>query len=1026
MAYIPKVKGNVVYVDKNGTKYKVESITNDGVNVLKLKSDGSVDKTIYWTENKWNSKGLVIDGEVTPPENNNTTDYTFSFDENGILTISHKGKVIQKFDIRGPEGKPGANGMPGQNGAPGQKGQDGAPGQPGQDGAPGEKGQDGVPGKDGAPGPEGKQGPTGPKGEDADLWKPQISEDGNYLVFVNQKGEKSERFKIRGAKGDTGSEGPQGVQGPAGPVFIPSVNSDGDLSWSNNGGSELKNPPTRNIKGDKGDKGDNGATFHPVVKDGVLYWYDDNGNCVNGISPVRITGTQGKQGEQGKPGLSAYEVWRKQGNYGTEQDFLDSLKGEKGTPAPPANFSFKDVEDYTCKVQKINTNLIVDSEEPTDTPEDIIRDRTEEIKKLREEGHKPENQKKNNVGWFKKLTWWCAGVDKDLLTMCPADHSKYVGVGTVILFTALMACFSSFIAMRLVFGVADEDVLNMGSLGAAIFALFWGSMIFFLDRFITNTMYSDGKVTISKQEFFSGLPRILIAIFMGIVISAPLELKIFDQEIKEEIKELRKKELDNTFGRETQKLDSLLNEINHSIQERRDNATLLASKNARLEELNNTISRKEKESKASNVRLQLVRSQRDGEDTKAYQEYVKSVQTANQANRLTNQQNEDGAAQKEKSDKETLQQEIDSLSSKIDTTSLVSQRSSLTEDYNLKKTTYESMRSIDSLNIYSKNAGLYMNLHALHSIAMKDYQKWTWCGETLDVFLHAWWWYLFNTAIGLIMLLFILIDISPVLYKMMLADGNYDNYLHQEKLLAQDKIRLSLSNMLKKLNESELRRVAPFIMGDIYEKMAGDSYVYKTEEDFKKELLQQKSIGTIWRIWPISLFRWLFYKEKEHPSAPVIIMEPKDPSENQQAIQDVNEAVFAEVLDMKKKIVLASYRRWYKTQHDCIICDDVDDENKGREPFEDDINEDEDYDSDREDYTSTNDEAQNESPKEDDSQSSDDNEKENEEHETEEDSTETSDSSSQDSSDSDTTNEEEDEHESPDDDGDDVPNNDKK
>ena len=42
--------------------------------------------------------------------------------------------------------------------------------------------------------------------------------------------------------------------------------------------------------------------------------------------------------------------------------------------------------------------------------------------------------------------------------MCPADQSKYVGVGTVILFTAFMAWFSSFIAMRLVLGVAEEDV----------------------------------------------------------------------------------------------------------------------------------------------------------------------------------------------------------------------------------------------------------------------------------------------------------------------------------------------------------------------------------------------------------------------------------------------------------------------------------------------------------------------------------------------------------------------------------------
>ncbi|MDD6528909.1 MAG: DUF4407 domain-containing protein [Prevotella copri] len=942
--------------------------------------------------------------EDSHKKQNKGQQFTFDIDENGVLSISQNGKVIQKFDIRGPEGKPGANGMPGQNGAPGQKGQDGAPGQPGQDGAPGEKGQDGAPGKDGAPGPEGKQGPTGPKGEDADLWKPQISEDGNYLVFVNQKGETSERFKIRGAKGDTGSEGPQGVPGPVGPVFIPSINADGDLSWSNNGGSELKNPPTRNIKGDKGDKGDKGATFHPVVKDGVLYWYDDNGNCVNGISPVRITGAQGKQGEQGKPGLSAYDVWRKQGNYGTEQDFLDSLKGEKGTPAPPANFSFKDVEDYTCKVQKINTKLIVDSEEPTDSPEDIIRERTEEIKKLREEGHKPENQKKNNVGWFKKFTWWCAGVDKDLLTMCPADHSKYVGVGTVILFTALMAWFSSFIAMRLVFGVAEDDLWNLGTLGATIFAVFWASMIFFLDRFITNTMYSDGKVTISRQEFFCGLPRIIIAIFLGIVISAPLELKIFDQEIKDFLKD----ELSDKVEVKVKQTQDYINEKRNVVSMQEDlksaNAQFLSTKKAYG---NKKLFPKE------------VKISSSGGTTQSFVTDDKGI-----TRRITNK-NADIITSSTEFDENAywIARKNDSIAYETVKEKLKESEKQLAKSDTLIKNRIMTEYSVDSL-------GLYEHLHALHSIAMKNYEPWwttkTGEGNFWDTILHSWWWYLFNTAIGLIMLLFILIDISPVLYKMMLADGNYDNYLHQEKLLAQDKIRLSLSNMLKKLNESELERVAPFIMGDIYEKMAGDSYVYKTEEDFKKEMLKQSGIAWYWRIWPLNLLRWLFYKEKERPSAPVIIMKPKDLSKNQQAIQDVNEALFAEVLDMKKKIVLASYRRWYKTQHDCIICDDVDDENKGREPFEDDINEDEDYNSDRDDYTSTNDEAQNESPKEDDSISSDDNQEENEEQETEEDSTETSDSSSQDSSDSDTTNEEEDERESPDDDGDDIPNNDKK
>lgn len=910
--------------------------------------------------------------------------FTFDIDENGVLSISQDGKVIQKFDIRGPEGKPGANGMPGQNGATGQKGQDGAPGQPGQDGAPGEKGQDGAPGKDGAPGHEGKQGPTGPKGEDADLWKPQITPDGKYLFFENQKGEKTEKYPIQGAKGDQGGEGPRGVEGPAGPVFTPSVNSDGIISWSNNG-KGLSNPKPISIKGDKGDKGDKGVTFHPVIKDGVLYWHDDKG-LVSSISPVKISGKQGDKGDEGPQGLSAYEIWLKQGYRGTEQDFLDSLKGEKGTPAPPANFSFKDVEDFTCKIQKIDTDLIVDSETPTESPEEIIESRIEEIKKLREEGHKKENQAKNRVGCFKKFTWWCAGVDRDLLTMCPSDHAKYAGVGTVILFTALMAWFSSFIAIQLVF---DPTI-------SIVFATIWAAMIFFLDRFITNTMYSDGKVTISKQELICGLPRIVIAIFLGVVISAPLELKIFDQEICDII-------------------------ATENVEKSKEYANIEREYHALENDISSQISSFEKDNKPDQKNITKTikvnkpgtgKRQFSGYDTKGNPIYTHPtillptdsvVMDVDKYNELNKQY------------KTEIRQFSDSLNKCL---------KNYANSIDQKK---EAIKDSIKIEYANNKFGLYEHLSALHKIAMKDYKEWEWCGSSFDCILHAWWWYLFNSAIGLIMLLFILIDISPVLYKMMLADGKYDNYLHQEKLLAQDKIRLSLSNMLKKLNEGELKRVAPFIMGDIYEKMAGDSYVFKTQEEFIEEVKQQKDTGWWWRIWPLSFFRWLFYKEQDRPTAPVIILDRKDPTGEQEKIKSVNNEVFEEVLDMKKKLVLASYRRWYKTQHDCIICDDVDDENRGQEPFDDeDIDSEEErvhMDGDESDTTSSYEYTQDTS--EDDSE---DNTSEDSNNDSEDENLQSKDeNSSQKTSDSNDDDEDapidEDEHECPEDDGDDNINN---
>ena len=59
----------------------------------------------------------------------------------------------------------------------------------------------------------------------------------------------SDEFK-EDCKGDPG---PAGEDGASGTTFIPSVNTEGVISWTNDG--ELPNPESRNIKGPKGDDG---------------------------------------------------------------------------------------------------------------------------------------------------------------------------------------------------------------------------------------------------------------------------------------------------------------------------------------------------------------------------------------------------------------------------------------------------------------------------------------------------------------------------------------------------------------------------------------------------------------------------------------------------------------------------------------------------------------------------------------------------------------------------------------------------
>lgn len=154
----------------------------------------------------------------------------------------------------------------------------------------------------------------------------------------------------------------------------------------------------------------------------------------------------------------------------------------------------------------------------------------EEIKEINENGV---------VKWggtISEFLWKCAGVNRPILRQCPTDYAKYAGIGGTILFTALMAMLSGGYAIYKVFsddvnGTTDQHAVII----AIFFGIFWGLLIFNLDRFMVNTMYSDGTPKITKEELRGGLPRICLAIFLGVVISTPIELRIFRDKIQAQI-----------------------------------------------------------------------------------------------------------------------------------------------------------------------------------------------------------------------------------------------------------------------------------------------------------------------------------------------------------------------------------------------------------------------------------------------------------------------------------------------------------
>lgn len=118
---------------------------------------------------------------------------------------------------------------------------------------------------------------------------------------------------------------------------------------------------------------------------------------------------------------------------------------------------------------------------------------------------------------------FCAGAHVPMLKRAPVETNKYAGIGGTIFFTGLLAALSGGYALWTVFGQVWAAVL---------FGLVWGLMIFNLDRYIVSSMKKRDSFW---QEFRMALPRLVLAILIAIVISKPLELQIFNKEIKAEL-----------------------------------------------------------------------------------------------------------------------------------------------------------------------------------------------------------------------------------------------------------------------------------------------------------------------------------------------------------------------------------------------------------------------------------------------------------------------------------------------------------
>jgi len=146
----------------------------------------------------------------------------------------------------------------------------------------------------------------------------------------------------------------------------------------------------------------------------------------------------------------------------------------------------------------------------------------------------------------RNFLWWCAGTHENLLKQFPSEHAKYAGLGGVILATFVLASISAGYAIYTVFG---NWLWTLG------FAIIWGLIIFNFDRFLVSTMRKYGVS--KRKQLWMAVPRLALALLIGVTIARPLEMKIFEKEINVKMTE--------NLHKKIQRNDSLLTLENNAL-----------------------------------------------------------------------------------------------------------------------------------------------------------------------------------------------------------------------------------------------------------------------------------------------------------------------------------------------------------------------------------------------------------------------------------------------------------------------------
>lgn len=173
-----------------------------------------------------------------------------------------------------------------------------------------------------------------------------------------------------------------------------------------------------------------------------------------------------------------------------------------------------------------------------------------------------------------------AGSDLRILAQCPHEISRHARVGAVIISTSLLAFVSMFFAIQTV---------SKSSVTGFFAGLVWGTVIFVLDSYIVASYKKNDN---KWKEFRVAVPRLILALVLGCSVSIPLELKVFENEIFEQVKII---EIEDEIAQKKKALESYNKDIEPFVSEKTSLQNDIDNLNVELQPLIDKVNRLEKE-----------------------------------------------------------------------------------------------------------------------------------------------------------------------------------------------------------------------------------------------------------------------------------------------------------------------------------------------------------------------------------------------------------------------------------------------